>query len=434
MKQAQGVEPAKAQTASEWRQHWPLVLAAAAGFSVFSILMSSMGVFMAPIGTEFGWSKTLLSAGLSISAVVVVLLSPFAGALIDRYGSRPVALPGLAMSIIAISAFALADGSAWQWALLWVAYAAVSVFVATTVWTAATASVFVHGRAMAIGATLCGTAVAQVVAPPLSTWLIEVVGWRMAYVWMGTVWGGLALIVCYFFLYDRRALEKSQVEEEVAQVVPSADLEGLSLAEARRDTALWRIGLSTFIMMFLTIGLMLHQVPILMDSGVSAANAAWLASLAGVAGIAGKLVTGVLLDRYRANWVGGLTLGSTALAFCFLLDGFRTPTFIFLAMLLNGYSAGTKLQVCSYLTAQYGGIRHYGAIYGVMNSLVALGSALGPLFVGIIYDSLGGYNIFLIVGTIGCLFSGFLIVTLPGYPKWQNNRDEQEVSSLKVPT
>ena len=48
--------------------------------------------------------------------------------------------------------------------------------------------------------------------------------------------------------------------------------------------------------------------------GVSAENAAWLAGAGGLAGIVGKLVTGVLVDRFRANWVGGITLGFTAFA------------------------------------------------------------------------------------------------------------------------
>jgi predicted MFS family arabinose efflux permease len=138
----------------------------------------------------------------------------------------------------------------------------------------------------------------------------------------------------------------------------------------------------------------------------------------GVAAIAGKLVTGVLRDRFRANWVGGLTLASTALAFFFLIDGVHSPLLIVLAMLVNGYSAGTKLQIASYLTARYAGMRNYGVIYGVMTSVTALGSALGPITAGFAFDMTGSYSLFLIAGTVGCLIGGMMLLALPAYPDW----------------
>jgi hypothetical protein len=51
----------------------------------------------------------------------------------------------------------------------------------------------------------------------------------------------------------------------------------------------------------LTNGLAIHLFPILTGAGVTRASAAWLVSLGGVAGIVGKLLTGVLLDRFAPN-------------------------------------------------------------------------------------------------------------------------------------
>ena len=57
-------------------------------------------------------------------------------------------------------------------------------------------------------------------------------------------------------------------------------------------------------------------------------------------------------------------------------------------------------------------------MFGFISSLVSLGSALGPLLAGIVYDRTGGYGPFLLAGTVGCLFCGLLILTLPRYPDW----------------
>lgn len=398
----------------EWRRGWGLVLASCIGFSFFSVLTHTMSMFMEPVGREFGWNRTLLSAGVTISGITTALLSPPFGVLIDRYGSRRLALPGIVLSAIGIAAMALANGSAWQWLGLWLFYATISISVKTTVWTTAVAGVFERQRALALALTLSGVALAQIVGPPVTFWLIETYGWRLAYVMLAGGWGGLTLLVCWLFLFDAHDRKGA----ETAQAASRPDFTGLTVAQAWRDGALWRIGISNFMIMLVTIGLVVHQVPILTGAGVTRANAAWLSMLVGIASIAGKLVTGVLLDRYRANLVGGITLSSTALAFLLLIDGIHSPSLIVLAMLANGYSAGTKLHIASYLTARYSGMRNYGVIYGFMTSLTAAGSALGPLVAGMVHDMAGGYTPFLIAGTIACLLSGALLFTLPAYPDW----------------
>jgi MFS family permease len=408
----------------EWRSGWTLVLAASLGFSFFSVMLASTGLFMGPLGEEFGWSRTLLSSGPSIATFMTAMLGPFFGMLVDRYGTRRLVLPGLVLTMISISAFGLVNGSQVQWLALWVVFGIVSVSIKSTAWTTAVVGVFEKSRGLALGLTLAGTAVSASVVPPLGNFLITEFGWRAAFVWLAVGWGGITLLVCVLFLFDLRdrAAGKRKADER-AGLAPSKDappvvLAGLTGSEAWRDSALWRLAISNFIVMVLTIGLAIHLFPILTEAGVSRANAAWLTSLAGIAGIVGKLVTGVLLDRFRPNWVGGITLGAAALAFALLMDGIRSPTLIVIALLVNGYAAGTKTHITGFLTAGYAGMKNFGAIYGVMSSLMALASGMGPLLAGLTYDLSGGYGLFLLTGTVGCAVGGLLIISMPAYPDW----------------
>ncbi len=265
------------------------------------------------------------------------------------------------------------------------------------------------------------------VVPPLTNWLIDTFGWRGAFIGLGVGWGGVTFILCLLFFFDAHDRAKTAKKDAAANntsVPVAAVLTGLTPREALRDSALWRVGISNFVVMVLTIGLMIHLFPILTEAGVSRTHAAWLTSLSGLAGILGKLVTGFLLDRYKPNWIGGITLAVMAFAFLLLLDGIRSPVLIVFAMVVNGYAFGTKTQITGFLTAGYGGMKHFGVIYGVMAALMALASGLGPMTAGIIYDHAGGYGPFLIAGAIGCALGGILMMTLPAYPVWTKKEVE----------
>lgn len=398
----------------EWKANWPLVLAASLGFSFFTIMIASSGLFFGPLQTEFGWSRTLLSSGPSIASILTAVLGPFAGALIDRYGSRRVVLPGLILTIISVMSFALTSGAELQWVGLWVVFGIVAVSIKSTAWTAAVLGVFDRSRGLALGLTLSGTAVAQIVVPPLANWLIMTVGWRAAFVWLALGWGGLTFLTCVFFLFD--ANDRPRAPRQAGSGQADLAVSGLTTREALRDSALWRLAISNFLVMLLTMGLTIHVFLILTEAGISRSSAAWLTSLSGVAGICGKLITGFLLDRFKPNWTGGITLGAAALAFLLLDQGRSSPTVIVIAMLVNGYAAGTKTQITGQLTAAYGGMKNFGKIYGVMAALMALAAGLGPALAGAIYDHFGSYGPFLMIGVIGCVLGGALMISLPAYP------------------
>ncbi|MCX7864125.1 MAG: MFS transporter [Novosphingobium sp.] len=405
----------------EWRQGWKVVLASFVGFYSFSILIAAMSAFMGPMAAEFGWSRTLLSAGTSISSIVTMLLAPVLGILVDRYGTRRIALPGVAFSALIVVAMATNTGSGGYWLALWLIYALAGLMVNTPVWAQAVSSVFERSRGMALAIALAGATAAHATIPPMSFFLIDAFGWRLAFVVLGGGLGTIAWIICFAMFFDARdrarmmqaRLGKGEAGELTSQIA------GLTLAEAWRSTALWRIGISILVIMALTIGFLVHQIEILVSAGVSREQAAWLAGLAGAMGIVGKLVTGVLIDRFPGNWVGGLTMSTAGIAFAMLIGGIATPALIVIAMMVNGYTGGAKLQITSYLTAQFAGMRNFGKIYGAISSLVAVGSGIGPILAGLIYDGTGSYQLFLIGGAIALLMSAALMLSLPRrYPDW----------------
>ena len=403
--------------AAEWRAHWPTVVAAMAGLSFASMSIYSIGLFIEPLMHEFHWTSAQVVAGLSAVALLAVPLSPFVGGMIDRWGSRRLAIPGVTLAACGFAAFGFANGSPTQWMVLWVVYACFALLVKATVWTAAVASVFNAGRGLALAVALSGAALAQAIGPLSAQWLIDSHGWRHAFVWMGLGWGGVVLLLVLPFFFDAHDhLRRASGATKSPGVPPT--LTGLTLREAMRNPPIVRIAMALSLATFLGVGVTVHKVPILSEVGISRHSAAEIAASAGIAGICGKLLTGWLLDRWRTGWISGICMALPAIAFALLLDPIRTPTLAVCSMIIFGYSGGAYLQICTYLTSRYGGVRHFGKIFGVMASLMALGSALGPLAAGVIFDHFGNYWWVLVGGVPLGLCCGLLVAGLGPYPDW----------------
>lgn len=406
---------------TEWKTHGLLVLAAAIGLSFNGLLAYTLGVFMEPLTSEFGWTRSEVTMGLFIPAIVAVPMSPLVGGIVDRWGSRRLAVPGLAICALVVAAFGLANGSIVQWLLLWALFATFGLLIKATVWTVAVSNAFTASRGLALGVALCGVAVAQVVGPPLTEWLIRAFGWRQAYFALGLGWGGLAFVMAVFFLFDSFDLRRRAKLADPGKPQHDPETPGLTLRQAVRNPAIIKIACSTLILMLLTAAVIIHQVPILTAVGLSRPEAAMLAGFSGLAGLLGKLVAGVLSDRWDARYVGAITLLAPAIAFFFLLERFQTPGLVIFSMLVLGYVTGVKLQICAYLTSRYSGMRSFGKIFGVMSSLITVASASGPALASLVFDLSGSYQPLFLASIPFSAVSAFLILTLGPYPEWHDD-------------
>ena len=410
--------------AGEWRQYWPLVLASAAGFSLHTVSSYVIGLVMEPLQAEFSWTRAQISVVSLIPSIIMVLFSPYTGGLIDRWGSRRLAIPSLVLTGLSLAMVSLVNGSLLQWYLIWAFYGFVSLGIKATVWTTAISNAFTRARGLALGLVLCGTALAQIAVPPLAQWLADSFGWRQTYLVIGLGWSAPCVVLAAFFLYDardqaRRAVDLLPPGASPAEDEPTPIVSGMTLREALRNVPLVRIGISTLLTMFVGTAILIHQVPVLTATGVPRAEAAWLASLAGAAGILGKILTGWMTDRWNASLIGAISLLAPAFAYAMLLQSDQSTWWYVMAMMIIGYTAGTKLQICAYLTSRFAGMAHFGKIFGVMTSLIGIGGGLGSVAAGAVFDHFGDYDPLLFVGIGSSVICAALIFRLGPYPRWE---------------
>src|SRR5579862_2639576 len=114
---------------AEWKAHWPLVFSGMVGFSFYTVVTYSLGTFIEPLEKQFGWNRAEISVGLSIFGIIMAIGGPPVGALLDRVGSRWMAIVGLIASGCAFAGFSLANGSLRQWFGLWIAFSLCALMI-----------------------------------------------------------------------------------------------------------------------------------------------------------------------------------------------------------------------------------------------------------------------------------------------------------------
>jgi MFS family permease len=405
--------------AGEWARNWPVVLAAAAGVALSTVHIYSLGIFIAPLEGEFGWSRAQISSGLLINSVVTVVCSPFMGLLIDRIGPRRVALCAAPAFCVLVACLSLAGPSIWSWWLVWAGLAFSIIGLTMTVWTTAISSVFTRSRGLALSVTLCGTGISSSFTPLLSNALSSAFGWRGAYLGLALFWSVLLLPLLFFFFTsakDRRRLDTPGMQRVV---LPT--LTGLTAREGFRSPRFYKLAIAGLCIALVVISFVVNMVPILSSMGIARGSAAGIASYVGVASIVGRLSGGYLIDRINGNIVAAISVLLPTLACALLLSmpGEVLPASC--AAVLVGLSLGAELDAVAYLSTRHLGLRSFGVLFGTIAGILGLATGLGPLLVSYSFDITRSYVYALWAYIPLCMLAALLFLSLGRYPDHAEN-------------
>tara|TARA_R110001592_G_scaffold260403_1_gene525064 strand:- start:193594 stop:194892 length:1299 start_codon:yes stop_codon:yes gene_type:complete len=406
---------------NEWVKNWPVVMASAAGVALSTVHIYSLGVMIAPLEAEFGWSRAQISSGMLIGSLVALLLSPFIGLLVDKLGPRRIALCGATAYCIFLAMISFANVSIWSWIALWTALAIGVKGLIPLIWTAAVSSVFVRGRGFALAVTLCGTGIGATLTPMLSSYLVEAYGWRMAYVGLAAFWALLVLPLLFFFFTSA----KDRLRTEPPSDVQTAEvlLSGLTGREGFRSARFYKLAIAAFGIALVAVSFTVNLVPILVSTGLARINAAEIAGLVGLASITGRLGGGYLLDRMNGNVVTAIAVLLPIVSCVLLLQMPGDPNAAKLAAIFLGLSLGAELDAVAYLATRHLGMLSFGLLFGVISGLLSLATGLGPMVVNYSYDITGAYTLALWTYIPICAVSSVLFLSLGQYPNFPVRTD-----------
>jgi len=366
-------------------------------FTVIGLLFS-FGVFFNVLEEEFGWSRTLLSSAVALSALIMGLLAVFAGRLCDRFGPAPVLVGA---GLLFGTGFALISvvGEPWHLFVLFGLFIGVGMSTHDVATLSTIARWFVSRRGMMTGVAKVGTATGQMILPPVTALLIGGVGWRNAALALG-----IAAVV--LLLVAAASMRRPSPDRASA---PSASPTGRGggFAEIRRSRVFWILCATQFLFFPTLMTVPLHIAVHGMDLGMTRGVAATLLTVIGGASIAGRLTVGAFADRIggRNAYVLCLIPLVTSLLMLMTADTF---TLLFAVVALYGFGHGGLFTVVSPTVAEFFGTRTHGAIYGGIYLFGTIGGAVGPIMAGWVFDVTGSYEY--AFATLALMVAGALLL------------------------
>lgn len=375
---------------TELRSHWTVLFAAAVGvgLSIAAIPPVVISVFARPMTGELGWSLQAYQTGGLFVALGVLVASPLSGILVDRFEPRRIALIGIVVFSAGLCSLAFVSErvATYYAAMLCLTLAAVGVL--PVVWTRIVNGVFQRQRGLALGLMLSGSGLTGIVLPRYAQALIDLLGWRVAWLGMAALPLLVALPICFWLL--RPAGSGTAVGGGAGSGRSSAP--GITLGRAVRGWRFWALFWSFTVVSVCLAGWNANLVPILTDRSFSAPQAAALVGILGASQACGRIVVGLLVDRLWAPGVAAFAFLLPAAGVQFVLADNVTSVTAGIAIATFGLAHGAEFDFLAYQIARYFGLRHYGRIYGLLVVPISMATALGAIALGRVRDQTGSFD------------------------------------------
>lgn len=366
-------------------------------------IMNSGGIFFVPICEDLGFDRGAIALYLTFYFIATTFTYPFVAKFLPRWDFRKF-LAGCFLILAAVEAAMGFFTELWQWyvggVILGIAGALVFVVASTVLienW-------FVEKRGTALGIAMCGSGIGGVIFPILGNFLIETIGWRMAYPAIAVI---ICVLVLPWILFVFR-LHPSELGLKPYGADKAKELEEAASNE-KGMPAKKAICTLAFICIFLYAGIEAlfsgynNHLPGFAESiGYSAAFGASILSLAQLGYTVATLVMGWVTDRIGVAASTYITLGITALSllgFSFFQD--EIPLIVS-AFVFGMNSVIITISVPT-LISEIFGKKHFAEIlsYSRMSGIIG---CFGAAAIGACYDVTGSY--------VGAFFAGVGILAV----------------------
>ena len=362
-------------------------------FGLLMMFSSSFGqtyfisLFGAEIRNEFGLSHGDVGLMYSVATFASGMTLIWLGRKIDHVDLRVYSLAACGGMIFATLFISLIPGGVFLYLafyLLRLTGQGLLSHIAVT----SMARYFDRDRGKAISIAAMGLPVGEAALPIIVVTLIATVGWRGT--WQtATVFIVVVLVpATLLLLRGHRARHDAWAEATTKAQAASDSGTGQrqwTLGEALRDVRFWFIIPAALAPGFVMTGMFFHQVHLADAKGWSLA---WLATTFvgyAIAVVVTSMLTGPLVDRFRASQLLPFYLPPLGVAMLILVL-FDHPGSALAYMIAAGVTIGAGHTIVMSMWAEVYGTAHLGAIRSIVQALMVAISALSPFVFGELFD------------------------------------------------
>jgi len=401
---------------------WIVVIA----FFVFTTLAYgtrySFGVFFTPLQNEFSLTRAETSSIFSAYAILTIVFAILFGWIFDRYGlKRIIFIMGLftGLSLLLTSQTV----STWQLYMTYSLLLAIGTGAGIPLLTATISKWFNKKRGIAIGIASSGNGLGILLGAPFATYLITNFNWRTAFIFMGIIAGLLIISASLWMKKDPAEIgllpdgvNSASNGKAINENNNYSNESGLTLRQVLRTRSLWYF-MAIWLLWGMSYHLILtHIVPHALDKGISAARAAEVLGLIGGLAIPGRIIIGFVSDRIGRKWTAIICAILEITAVLLLMWSSDLRVFYIFAVLYGFGNGGFSPSNFS-LVGEVFGLHSIGIILGIIEAAWGLGSAIGPLTGGLIFDITRSYNIAFYIVLLAILGIALFVTLIPGREK-----------------
>ncbi|MCX8082909.1 MAG: OFA family MFS transporter [bacterium] len=374
-----------------------------AGFFILLCLgvAYAWGIFIVPITTETGWTRTSVSLAVSILLLVFSLFMPVGGFLEQKIGPGITALMG---GIILSAGWIMASfTNSIKW--LYMTYGLLGGIGTGLSYLPSVSTgikCFENRKGLIAGIITAGFGLGSAFLAPLGVELIELYGWRRTMFIYGVILGIIISISSIFLRMPAGENKKAEIKTD--------DNKNNDYIPIRmiKDVSFKTIFFTYFFAMLSGMMLIGHIVPFLEDAGYSSIQASLAITILAISNGTGRITVGFLSDKWdKGNILRSLffIIGITSITLNFIPSIYL----FYIASVLIGLCFGGFLSIYPAITAEMFGTRYFGVNYGIVFIGYGLGCFAGPLLGGFFYDAMENYFLaFIIAGIISLSGAGLV--------------------------
>ncbi len=386
------------------------------------VFISALGVFLSGPGQtysnsvfidqyikDFGWSRSQISSIYSVATLCAGLLMIFMGRIVDKFGQRKMmVIVGIIFSLACL--FNSFVTNIW---MITIGFFLIRLFGQGSMTLLPNTLVpqwFVLKRGRAMSFMAIGSFVSAALFPIINTWMIDMWSWQVTW----KVWGTVLLLffvpIAFFGVRNRPedmgllpdGLEKSDVhtQTDISVKLPVLpEEEDWTLKQAMRTKAFWLLLICVGIPAMVNTGVTFHLLSIFGQNHLSPHIAATVLSLMAVFGFPVSFASGFILEKVKTNLLLGLVF-IIEIVFLLLLLVTKGITIAIVFGIVWGIANGLERITLNIVWSNYFGRRYIGSINGIAMAVMVIGSALGPLPLGVGFDLFHSYTMILLLLTI----------------------------------